>query len=264
MSRILILGATGSLGRHVTRQAVAANHDVSVLVRTPAKLPENLREKVVVHTADLARTSPSALATTLQNHDAVLNTAGMVTEGHTFVDLFERIVSALESLPEKDRPVCWFMAGAALLDLDDRGRRGLDLPRVASTYWPHRANFDRIRRTALDWRLLCPGPLVDQPPVGLARMRTSLDRVPVHIPRSARLLPGALVLPFFVHRIPEMIVPYADAAALMLANLTPSGEMSHHRVGLALPVGMRGKKAHWAGRPNADQPMSEPVTTPRA
>ena len=54
MSRILILGATGSLGRHVTQQAVSANHEVSVLVRTPSKLPAELREKVVVHQADLA------------------------------------------------------------------------------------------------------------------------------------------------------------------------------------------------------------------
>ena len=61
------------------------------------------------------------------------------------------------------------------------------------------------------------------------------------------------MLPFFVPRIPEMIVSYADAAALMLANLTPSGEMSRHRVGLALPVGMRGKKTQWAARPNAAQ-----------
>ena len=39
MSRLLILGATGSLGRHVLRQALAAGHDVTVFVRTPSKLP---------------------------------------------------------------------------------------------------------------------------------------------------------------------------------------------------------------------------------
>ncbi len=100
-----------------------------------------------MHQADLARTSVSALAAILRDHDAVIiSAAGLVTEGQIFVDLVDRIVTGLESLPEKDRPVCWFMAGAALLDLDDRGRRGVDLPRVASTYWPHRANFDRIRR----------------------------------------------------------------------------------------------------------------------
>lgn len=251
MSRILILGATGSLGRHVTGQAVSANHEVSVLVRAPAKLPEELREKVVVHTADLRRTSVSLLAGILQDHDVVISTAGLVTEGPIFVDLVDSIVAGLESLPDKDRPVCWFMAGAALLDLDDRGRMGVDLPRGAGTYWPHRANFERIRQTALDWRVLCPGPMVDQPPVGLARMRISLDRLPVSIPGFARFLPGVMLLPFFFHRVPEMIVSYADAAALMLANLTPSGEMSRHRVGLGLPIGMRGKKKQWTAKARA-------------
>ena len=111
--------------------------------------------------------------------------------------------------------------------------------------------FDRIRQTALDWRILCPGPMVHQQPVGLARMRISLDRVPVEVPSFTRSWPGAMVLPFFVYRIPEMIVSYADAAALMLANLTPSGEMSRHRVGLALPLGMRGRKQQWAAKPRA-------------
>jgi hypothetical protein len=222
---------------------------VSTLVRTPAKLPAELRARVVVHQADLASMSASSLAAILQNHDAVINAAGMVTEGQVFVDLVDRIVTVLESLTEKDRPVCWFLAGAALLDLDPGGRRGVELPGVASTYWPHRANFDRIRRTSLDWRILCPGPMVDQQPLGLAQMRISLDRLPVHVPSFTKTLPGALVLPFFVSRVPEMIVSYADAAALMLANLTPSGEMSRHRVGLALPVGMRGKKKHWAAKP---------------
>ena len=33
MSRIFILGATGSLGRHVVRQATEAGHSVTALVR---------------------------------------------------------------------------------------------------------------------------------------------------------------------------------------------------------------------------------------
>jgi hypothetical protein len=35
----------------------------------------------------------------------------------------------------------------------------------------------------------------------------------------------------------------------MLANLAPGGRMSRHRVGLALPEGMRGKKEQWAAQP---------------
>jgi hypothetical protein len=241
MSRVLILGAAGSLGRQVTWLAVAANHQVSTVVRDPTKLPGDLRERVVLHQTDLANAPGTVLANLFRDHEAVINTAGFVTQGQGFVDLVDRIVTNLDSLPDGDRPVCWFLAGAALLDLDDRGRRGVDLPRIASTYWPHRVNFDRIRHTALDWRILCPGPMVDQPPLGLARMRISLDRVPVSMPPT-KMLPGALVLPLFASRIPEMIISYADAAALMLANLAPSGEMSHHRVGVALPAGMRGEK----------------------
>ena len=36
MSRLLILGASGSLGRHVLRQAVAAGYEVTVFVRSPS------------------------------------------------------------------------------------------------------------------------------------------------------------------------------------------------------------------------------------
>jgi hypothetical protein len=47
-----------------------------------------------------------------------------------------------------------------------------------------------------------------------------------------------------------MIISYADAAALILANLAPAGEMSRRRIGLALPVGMRGEKKQWAATPS--------------
>lgn len=251
MSKVLILGATGSLGRYVTQQAIAANHEVATVVRTPSKLPAGLRQKVTVHQADLARMSESELATVLGHHEVVINAAGRVTEGYAFVDLLERIMTGLNSLPHNDRPVCWFLGGAALLDLDDRGRRGVDIPGVASTFWPHRVNFDRIRQSPLDWRVLCPGPMVHQPPLGLDRMRIALDRAPVQIPSFARSLPGALVLPFFVQRVPEMIVSYADAAALIIAHLVPGGEMSRRRVGLALPAGMRGEMKQWAAAPSA-------------
>ncbi len=250
MAKILVLGATGSLGRHIVQQALQANQEVSVLVRNPSKLPPEIRERVIVHQADLAKAPIPGLAEIFRNHTVVINAAGMVTEGQIFVDLVGRVITSLEDIPAKDRPISWFMAGAALLDLDDRGRRGVDIPFVSSTYWPHRVNFERIFQTSLDWRILCPGPMVDEPPLGVARLRISIDRLPVQGPSTVKSLPGLLVLPFFVDRVPEMIVSYADAAAVLLANLTPGGAMTRHRVGLALPVGMRGRKGHWAAKPN--------------
>lgn len=238
-SRLLILGATGSLGSHVLRQALATGQDVTVLVRTPSKLPPEVRERVSVHTGDLSAPLPLHL---VSGQDALINCAGHVAEGEAFVGLIDRLVTCVDLLRPSDQPVCWFLAGAALLDVDSSGRRGVELPGVKSTYWPHGANFERLRRSRLDWRLLCPGPMVDEPALGLDELRISLDTLPVDIPASARTLPDSQFVQVFASFIPEMIVPYADASALMLANLDRGNAMSRHRVGVALPAGMRGRK----------------------
>ena len=243
--RLIILGATGSFGSHVLAQTLGAGHDVSVLVRDPAKLPAEARQRIVVHTGDLDTALPSDL---IRGHDALINCAGNVADGERFVSLIDRVIASVESLPPGERPVCWLLAGAALLDIDASGRRGVELPKVKSIYWPHRANFERLERSTIDWRLLCPGPMVDQPPLGLDRLRISLDRLPVEVPAFARALPKPLVLPVFASLIPQMIVPYADAAALVLANLQRDSAMARRRVGLALPVGMRGRKSEWTAR----------------
>ena len=242
MSRLIIFGATGSLGRHVVRQAVRAGHEVTVFVRTPSKLPPQAFGQVVVHTGDLNGPAPLHL---IRAQDALINCAGNVADGASFVGLVDRLVSAVESMPSAARPICWFLAGAGLLDVDSTGRRGVDLPKLKSMFWPHAANLERLSRADVDWRLLCPGPMVEQPPLGVKQLRISLDALPVNVPRLARALPGPLFLPVFASLVPQMIVPYADAAALMLANLKYGDAMSRHRVGLALPVGMRGSKPGW-------------------
>ena len=248
MSRLIIFGATGSLGSHVLRQALAAGQQVTVFVRTPSRLPPEVQTRVSVHKGDLSTLPPVDVAQLISGQDALINCAGLVTEGRTFVDLIDRLVSSVELLPTAAQPVCWFLAGAALLDIGPSGRKGVDLPRVKSTYWPHRVNFERISRSGLDWRLLCPGPMVEQPALGLNTLRITLDTLPVQIPALARTLPGPLLLPVFAYMIPQMIVPYADAAALMLANLKRGDTMARHRVGLALPLGMRRKKSQWAAK----------------
>jgi uncharacterized protein len=251
MTRIAILGATGSLGSHVARLAVGAGHAVSALVRTPGKLGPEVVSKATITTGDVMHLQPAQLGEFVDGHDVLISCAGLVTEGQRFVSLFDRVVSGVECVPPDRRPLCWLLAGAGLMELDPSGRRGVDLPKVRDTYWPHRANFERLQRATIEWRLLCPGPMVEQPAVGVDRLRMSLERLPVTLPPGARLLPDPLLLPLFAMRIPQMIIPYRDAAAFMLANLGRGGPMTRKRVGLALPVGMKGRKDHWAARPAA-------------
>jgi putative NADH-flavin reductase len=240
MAHLIILGATGKLGRHVLGQALAAGHDVAVVVRDPSRLPSDMRGRPAIHVGDLTELVPPDI---IRGHDGLINCAGYVADGQGFVDLVDRVVTSVESLHAAEQPVCWFLAGAALLDIDASGRRGVDIPQVSATYWPHRVNSERLNRSALvDWRLLCPGPMVDDPPLGVERLRVSVDDLPVEAPTARGAAPDSLVVSAFASLIPQITVPYADAAALMLANLDRGNVMAGHRVGLALPAGMRGRK----------------------
>lgn len=247
MSRLLVLGATGSLGRHVLRQALDAGHEVTVFARTPSKLAPADADRVALRAGDLRSEPPLHV---LRGQEVLINCAGNVSDGEAFVALVDRVVTAVDRLPAAEQPVCWFLAGVAILEIDECGRRGVDLPTVRPTYWPHEKNFERLKRSHLDWRLLCPGPMVDEPPLGVEHLRISLDILPVDVPGSTALTDLAAVAPAFASLIPQMIVSYADSAAVMLANLHRGDAMSRHRVGLALPVGMRGQKSRWmAARP---------------
>ena len=59
MSRLIIVGATGSLGSHVLRLALSAGHEVKVVVRTPSRLPLEAQRRVAMHRADLSAEDPS-------------------------------------------------------------------------------------------------------------------------------------------------------------------------------------------------------------
>jgi len=50
--KITLLGATGGLGGQCLAQGIEAGHDITVLVRTPEKLPAALRDKVSVVAGD--------------------------------------------------------------------------------------------------------------------------------------------------------------------------------------------------------------------
>ncbi len=249
MTSVIVLGATGNLGTHVAHQVIERGWNLSVAVRSRTRLPSGVADRARVNICDLDAVPVDELSGLVEGHDALVCCAGVVTQAQGFVALFDRIVTAIDAVQASARPVSWFLAGAALLDLDARGRRGVDLPKMRSTYWPHRANLERLQRSSLDWRLLCPGPMVDEPGLGIGNLRVSIDAIPSPVPSSARLLPSPLLLPLFALKVPEMIIPYADAASVMLGNIAAGSPMSRRRIGVALPVGKRGRKNQWAAGP---------------
>src|SRR5215475_7621566 len=75
--KLTIFAATGAVGRQLLQQAVAAGHDVTAVVRNPAKLAGELAgEKVRVVTADLGAPDPAVLESAVRGADAVLSGLG--------------------------------------------------------------------------------------------------------------------------------------------------------------------------------------------
>jgi uncharacterized protein YbjT (DUF2867 family) len=72
--RLVIVAATGGIGRHLLSQAHSAGHDITAVVRSPEKLPTTSGIRVV--TSDLTHPDPAALEKAVDGADAVLSAFG--------------------------------------------------------------------------------------------------------------------------------------------------------------------------------------------
>jgi putative NADH-flavin reductase len=70
--KLVIVAATGGIGRNLLEQAVDAGHDVTAVVRTPA----NLTRQVTAVQADLSAPDPDALGSAFAQATAVLSGLG--------------------------------------------------------------------------------------------------------------------------------------------------------------------------------------------
>jgi putative NADH-flavin reductase len=74
--RLTIFGATGGTGRCLHEQALDEGHEVTVVVRNPAGLAEQLRGRAREVVADLASVDPGTLEAAVAGADAVLSVLG--------------------------------------------------------------------------------------------------------------------------------------------------------------------------------------------
>ena len=70
--KLTMVAATGGVGRELLEQAIAAGHDVTAVVRNPAKLSRQVQSV----TADLSRPDPAVLESAVVGADAVLSGLG--------------------------------------------------------------------------------------------------------------------------------------------------------------------------------------------
>jgi len=165
-----------------------------------------------------------------------------VTEGSAFTQLVQTVVdSTIASLGEGGR--LWQFGGAAVLDVPGAHMMGVDLPMVPKIYEAHRTNLNALRRSPLDWSMLCPGPMIESENGKATRdLRLSADEWPVARPAYTYVLPRLALAFAFKQKVPELTISYEDAAEVILDNLPKNGHFSRRRVGVALPPGLRNYK----------------------
>lgn len=101
--RLLILGATGQIGRHVVDAALADGHELVLYVRSPKKLTDRVKldTKVSIVEGDLS--NKEALSNAVKGVHAVISAIGPPFFGHPSGNpITTAYITLLELLKEHD------------------------------------------------------------------------------------------------------------------------------------------------------------------
>ncbi|MEV5548833.1 NAD(P)H-binding protein [Streptomyces sp. NPDC052309] len=177
--KLTVFGATGGVGQEIVRQALGAGHQVTAVVRDPARLPVT-GDGLEVFRADL--TDPAAVRPAVAGRDAVLSglgarsrrDAGVATRlTRTVLDAMEAegvrrlvVVSAAPVGPEPE--------GSGLVD---RAVLALVSALLKDVYADLRTMEAELAGSATDWTVVRPPRLRNKPVTG--RYRTVVGGFPV-------------------------------------------------------------------------------------
>jgi putative NADH-flavin reductase len=209
--RLTIFGATGGTGTCLAEQALAAGHEVTAVVRDPARL--NLRpsgpaagSRLRVITADPM--DPAAITPVVAEADAVLTAIGPRGTGVTTVsqDSVRSIIAAMQKTGARRLLT---VSGSIVADEGESPYLRLIKPLARRTFLRHvcadmRAAEAEVEVADLDWTIMRPPQLTDGRATG--RYRTRIDG---GLPRS-------------------LTVSRADLAACMLAAIGNQATLRKH------------------------------------
>ncbi|WP_421845271.1 NAD(P)-dependent oxidoreductase [Mycobacterium sp.] len=146
--KVTLFGATGQLGRECLTQCLEANHDVTVLVRTPGKLADVASEKVIVVQGDAL--SPSDVLRALpRGTQAVLFAIG-VDEKTSPPDLCtDATRNILAAMRRNDVPRFVWCGGGSTIVTDDTVTLGSRFVRFFAERFLKLRHIDKEHQWAL-------------------------------------------------------------------------------------------------------------------
>ena len=175
--KLTIFGATGATGACLVGQALAAGHDVTAVVRDPARLAVPDRRQLRTVTADVM--DPTSISPAVAGANAVISAVGPRGTGPTTViqDSVRSIIAAMQATGTRR---LLEVSGSIVADEGESPYlRYLLKPVVRRTFLRHvcadmRRGEEEIRDSDLDWTIFRPPSLTGKAAQGT--YRTALDR----------------------------------------------------------------------------------------
>jgi putative NADH-flavin reductase len=165
--KLAIFGATGGTGRHLVEEALSAGHDVTALVRDPARLAAKPDSRLMVLRGSVLDAGEVSKAVT--GVDAVLSAIGGSTlQDESTVSTAAGVIASAMAASGVRRLVAM---GSAGIFGEVRGIAGLvtrTLLRHALV--DHRKQYDLLAASDLDWVLVRATRLTDGPRTGAYRL----------------------------------------------------------------------------------------------
>lgn len=165
MSRIAIIGGHGKVALHLSRILSGEGHDVTSFIRNPNHVADVTETGASAEVLDVENSTTAELAQALQGHDAVVWSAGAGggNPSRTYAVDRDAAIRSMDAASEAGvkRYVMVSYIGAA----KDHGVPA-DNPFFAYAEAKAAAD-DYLRSTDLDWTVLGPGTLTDEPATGL-------------------------------------------------------------------------------------------------
>jgi putative NADH-flavin reductase len=169
--KLTVFGATGGIGREIVRQALDAGHEVTAVVRDPARLSVT-GERLEVFRDDLG--DPEAVRPAVAGRDVVLSGLGARSRKDAGVAarLTRTVLGAMEAegvrrlLVVSAGPVGPAPEGEGLLD---RTARGIVSALLKDVYADLGEMEAELARSATDWTVLRPPRLQNKPVTGVYR-----------------------------------------------------------------------------------------------
>jgi putative NADH-flavin reductase len=160
--KILIIGASGKTGRELVKQGLERGHQVTALVRNPAKFNLSNPQLTVVKGNVL---DPRSLAKAVQGQGTVLSALGhkrFIIPSHILSEGTKNLIQAMEENQVR-RLICITSLGIN----DSRFKLGLyytlfTIPFILLFYFLDKAKQEKlIMNSNLDWTIVRPGQLTN-------------------------------------------------------------------------------------------------------